>query len=300
VEQAPSNGRRVAKRQSSTAEINAAQRAAEALQPSDVRLFDDPYARHFVANPGFRAMSASPLVARTALRVLDRWVPGLHLHILLRARYAADAVKEASWEGAEQVVLLGAGFDSTSLRHDRPPVTVYEVDSPPTQRAKRERMDRQGLKPRQKAVYVPCDLERDSAYERLVESGFDTDRRSVVVWLGVSMYLTREAFDRALRELADLCSPRSTLVLDYMDAAVIEGSSPYVGARRLAKSVARRGEPYLLGFTYEALEAATAAAGFEIAEHLRARELADRYQGPHGVWCSTTDDYLGVVAATRS
>jgi len=290
--------RRVASRQSDTAEINAAQRAAEALLPADRRLFHDPYARDFVGRPGYRLLSSSPGVARVALQLLDRWAPGLHVHILLRARYAAERVKQAAWEGADQVVLLGAGFDSTSMRHDRPRVTVYEVDSPATQRAKRERLERHGLEPRHPTVYVPCDLERDSVAELLADGGFDRERRSVVVWLGVSMYLTREAFDRALAELAELCSPRSSLVLDYIDPAVIDGSSPYVGARRLARTVARRGEPYLLGFTPAELATAVHDCGFEVTEHLRARDLAERYGGEDGVWCST-DDYLGVITATR-
>jgi methyltransferase (TIGR00027 family) len=283
---------------SDTAEINAVQRAAEALQPPERRLFHDPYARHFVGRPRYRLVASTPGVARAALRLLDLWAPGLHVHILLRARYAAERVKQAAWEGAEQVVLLGAGFDSTSLRHDRPRVTVFEVDAPATQRAKRERLESHGLVPRHPTVYVSCDLERDSLAELLPQGGFDPERRSVVVWLGVSMYLTRDAFDRALAELADLCSVHSTLVLDYLDRAVIDGSSPYVGARRLAKAVARRGEPYRLGFTPLDLKAAVYGRGFEVAEHLRTAELAERYGGPDGVWCST-DDYLGLITATR-
>jgi methyltransferase (TIGR00027 family) len=290
--------RRVASRQSDTAEINAAQRAAEALLPADRRLFHDPYARSFVGRPGYRLLSSTPGVARVALQLLDRWAPGLHVHILLRARYAMERVKQAAWEGADQVVLLGAGFDTTAMRHDRPRVTFYEVDSPPTQRAKRERLERHGLEPRHPTVYVPCDFERDSVGELLADGGFDRERRSVVVWLGVSMYLTRQAFDRALGEVAEVCGPRSNLVLDYIDPAVIDGSSPYVGARRLRRSVARRGEPYRLGFAPEELSAALHERGFEVTEHLRTPELAERYGGEDGVWCST-DDYLGVITATR-
>jgi methyltransferase (TIGR00027 family) len=290
--------RRVARRQSSTAEVNAAQRAAEALLPPAERLFDDQYARYFVGDRRFRALLSSPRVARGALRLLDRWAPGLHAHILLRARYAADAVVAAAEEGIEQVVLLGAGFDSTAFRHEEPPLSVYEVDSPPTQAAKLDRLERHELAPRQRVVYVPCDLERDSPYDRLTDSGFDPSRRCVLVWLGVSMYLTREAFDTALGTATDLCVSGSVLVLDYMDAAVIEGTTPYVGARRLARNVARRGEPYLLGFMPQEVDDAAEECGFHVRDHVRTRELAARYGGPQGVWCRT-DDYMGVVKATR-
>ena len=288
--------RRVARQQSDTAEINAAQRAAEALLPREHRLFHDPFARYFVRRPPYRVLAARPAVARRALRVLDWWAPGLHVHILLRARYADDVLETAAGDGIDQVILLGAGFDSTSLRHEGRPLTVYEVDSPPTQRSKRDRLDRHGLEPRHEVVYVPCDLERESPRERLWEAGFPSSRPVVVVWLGVSMYLTAGAFDQALGELGALSAPGSLLVFDYMDPEVVDGTTEHVGARRLARSVARRGEPYTMGLDPNGIEAKLEEHGFTLRDHARTRELAQRYGG---AWCST-DEYLGVVTALRT
>jgi methyltransferase (TIGR00027 family) len=288
--------RRVARRQSDTAEINAAQRAAEALLPRERRLFHDPFARYFVRRPPYRAISSRPAVAKRALQVLDWWAPGLHVHILLRARYADDTLRAAAQEGIDQVILLGAGFDSTSLRHGGRPLTVYEVDSPPTQRSKRDRLDRHGLEPRNRVVYVPCDLERHSPRERLWEAGFPASRPVVIVWLGVSMYLTFEAFERALAELGALSAPGSLLVFDYMDPAVIDGTTEHVGARRLARSVARRGEPYTMGLDPTSIEAMLQEHGFTLRDHARTRSLAERYGG---AW-ARTDEYMGVVTALRT
>jgi methyltransferase (TIGR00027 family) len=218
------------------------------------------------------------------------------VHVLLRARYADDVLKTAAGEGIDQVILLGAGFDSTSLRHEGRPLDVYEVDSPPTQRSKRDRLDRHRLEPRHRVVYVPCDLERESPRERLWEAGFPSSRPVVVVWLGVSMYLTVEAFDRALGELGALSAAGSMLVFDYMDPAVVDGTTEHVGARRLARSVARRGEPYTLGLEPNRIEPMLEEHGFTLRDHARTRELAQRYGG---AW-ARTDEYLGVVTALRT
>jgi methyltransferase (TIGR00027 family) len=287
--------RRVSRRQSDTAEINAAQRAAEALLPEERRLFHDPFARYFVRRPPYRAMSSRPAVANRALRALDWWAPGLHVHVLLRARYADDALRAATAEGIDQVVLLGAGFDSTALRHGGRPLTVYEVDSPHTQRAKREHIERHGLEPLHSVVYVPCDLERHSPRERLWEAGFHASRPAFVVWLGMSMYLTREAFDRALAEVGALSAPGSLLVFDYMDRSVVDGTTEHVGARRLARSVARRGEPYTMGLDPARVEVVLREHGYVVRDHARTRALSERYGG---AWCRT-DEYLGVVTAER-
>src|SRR3954452_12455364 len=108
--------RRLDRTASLTAQLNAAQRAAETLRPPGRRLIDDKYSRHFVEHPALRAMLAHPRSADAALRVIDcRW-GGLHAHIMLRVRYADDACEAAIRDGIEQIVLLGAGFDTTGLR----------------------------------------------------------------------------------------------------------------------------------------------------------------------------------------
>ena len=62
--------------------------------------------------------------------------------VILRARYAEDALADAVPRGVRQYVIIGAGMDSFALR--RPPfardVEVFEVDHPSTQQFKSERL----------------------------------------------------------------------------------------------------------------------------------------------------------------
>lgn len=283
---------------SRTAEINAAMRAAENHNPPARRLFTDPYAKHFVRRPAYRMISVPPLVARAALRAFDRRYSGLHTEIVLRARMYEAELERGYRYGLRQLVLLGAGYDSIALRRSFEGLTVFEIDAPPTQRAKRGVIERAGLAPRTRVEYVACDFERDDLARTALEGGVDPSRPCLLVWLGVSYYLTPAAVRRTLADIASFSAPGSRLVWDYMDRSVIDGTSPYASARNAAAAVARRGEPYVFGLDGEGCERVCAEAGFELVDHVRIPGLAERYGPSAGTW-SGTDDYMGVVTACR-
>jgi methyltransferase (TIGR00027 family) len=284
--------------ESRTAELNAAMRAAESRRPPSKRLFYDPFAHVFLGRGVFKAWASSNWQARLGLAGVDRLFPGIQAEILLRANYADDAITRAKSDAFGQIVLLGAGYDSTALRHDLGDVALFEVDAPATQREKRSRMNQAGLAPRGVVTFVPCDFELDSVAERLSRSGFSNTERSLVIWVGVSYYLSAQRFDLALEEIAAFSAPGSRLVLDYMDQQVIDGTTTFRGARRAANWVAKRGEPYVLGFSPQRIITAVEQRGYLVRDHLRVSDLARRYRPAGGIWCRT-DDYMGIVAAER-
>jgi methyltransferase (TIGR00027 family) len=285
---------------SRTAEINAAMRAGETYHPPARRLFADPFAHYFVQRPTYRAISSKPSVARVALRIFDRLYGGLHAEIILRNRYYEQQLLQLHATGVRQLVLLGAGYDSIASRQQLPGLTIFEVDAPATQRIKRAIVKRHpDLHPRTQVVYVECDFERDDLSAALRTQRFDSELPSLVVWLGVSYYLSDAAVSDTLARIAMLSAPDSCLIWDYMDRAVIDGSTPYAGARRAAAAVAKRGEPYIFGLEPKPLADLCTGTGFAIEDHARIPDLA-RTLGPRGgVWCSV-DDYMGVVRLRRT
>lgn len=245
-------------------------------------------------------MLAHRWLAGAAVRVFDRQWGGLHAHIVLRARFADDVCAAAIRDGIDQLVLLGAGFDTTSLRKAHAAVTIFEVDAPTTQAAKRPTAERLLPSPRAgHIVWVPCDLEQGTLRDRLLASGFDPERRSLVVWLGVSMYLTGDAVEATLGDLAAMCAPGSRVVADYVDTAVVAGDSRWTSARRVAQVVARRGEPYRSGFTASEVATLLADHGFTRRDHAGVTELLDRYDPTHASGLAG-DDWLGIVCAERT
>jgi methyltransferase (TIGR00027 family) len=285
-------------RRSRTAEIVCALRAVESRRPAGRRLIDDPHAHRFVTTPAYRLLCGSRVTAALARPVFDRRYPGYLAIVLLRNRCHEQLVAASLAEGVRQIVLLGAGFDSTALRLDLADATVYEVDAGPTQMAKRAVIERAGLTPRSRTRYVQCDFERDVLPERLAEHGFDTRAPALVAWWGVSFFLTEGAVRATMADVASLTAPGSRFAFDYVHASVVDGTTAFPGALRARAAVIRRGEPYRFGLTPEQAPGFVRGHGFAVEENLSIPELAERYGGEHG-FPYRSDDFFGVITARR-
>lgn len=280
---------------SRTAGLTAMMRAVDARLPAGVRLADDQFAHLYAAvNPRYRFYAYRPWTARLALRLFDRLFGGFLAEILLRMRHFDTVLSAARANGIRQVLLVGAGYDSTALRH--PDLQFFEVDHPATQRAKLAVLRRAGVETGH-VRYVPVDLETGTLAEGLAAAGFDPGERSVIGWHGVSFFLQRDAFRRALRDLAALSAPGSRLVFDYMDESVVDGTTRYRSARMAARMVARRGEPYVMGLSRETAVLEAQAAGYRCLEDLRVTDLIDRFGGP-APYCAR-HDFMGVLTVER-
>jgi methyltransferase (TIGR00027 family) len=285
---------------SRTAEITAAMRAAETLMAPARRLFVDPYARVFLSRHTYRFLCCSRPVARVAHRVFDHGYGGLNVQHHLRNQYYDQRLLEAHRRGVQQIVMVGAGFDSLALRHDLEGATVFEVDAPPTQATKKQCLLAAGLTPTTDVVYVPCDFETDELSTSLHSHGFDSSQPAFAIFLGVSYYLSAAAVRKTLTELAQVLASGSELIVDYMDASVIDGTTTYGGARKAAKAVAARGEPYIFGVRRDGgLEDLVAGTGWAVQDNLGVADMVARFAPPSGVWCST-DDFMGVAALRPS
>ena len=158
-------------------------------------VIDDPYALPLVG-PAWPQL----------LALYDAIVPR-HLFelafgaIAVRSRYAEDRLEMGSFS---QYVLLGAGMDSLAWR--RPDLlrqlTIFELDHPSTQAWKRERAALLSLPENERHVFAPVDFETEDLRDVLDRAGFDWGKPTLFNWLGVVMYLTREAMTTTLRTLA--------------------------------------------------------------------------------------------------
>jgi methyltransferase (TIGR00027 family) len=117
---------------SRTALAAAAMRAAHQTLDGG-RIFNDPIA-HAVLGPEADAM-INAVAADPAQRQMS-------VFMAARSRFAEDSLDRAVSRGVRQVVILGAGLDTFSLRnpHAGLGLRVFEVDHPATQAWKRDRL----------------------------------------------------------------------------------------------------------------------------------------------------------------
>lgn len=139
-----------------------------------------------------------------------------------------------------QFVILGAGFDTRAYQW---PMHAFEVDTPRTQRVKRETLLAAGVDA-SGVTFVPADFETEDWLGRLVAAGFDPARRTLFLWEGVTMYLDRDAVEDTLRKVAST-APGSVVAFDYFTAEALSSGKPYWRfARATTKAV---GEPLKFG-----------------------------------------------------
>jgi methyltransferase (TIGR00027 family) len=212
------------------------------------------------------------------LAVLLRAHPS-YATIIIRTRYAEDALAAAVARGVRQFVIVGAGLDSFGLR--RPPfargVQVFEIDHPDTQSFKLGRLTECGLSAPPEVHFIAADLGTVAVDEALDRSPFDPAQPSFFSWLGVTAYLTREANLRTLRAIAACGAPGSELVFDYGDQRAYDVPPTDAAIIRARLRVARAGEPWISGFHPAELEEVLRAVGLELVENLSPQDLGERY-----------------------
>jgi methyltransferase (TIGR00027 family) len=199
--------------------------------------------------------------------------------VLSRARYAEDCLEEAVGEGIEQYVIVGAGLDSFALR--RPDLasrlTVFELDHPDTQNAKRERLAALGHELPDALEFVPINFEIETVDGALAKSSFSDDKRAFFSWLGTVPYLSEEAIFSALAAVSSVASAGSQLVFDYVVPDDLLDDVDRRTAARLRRFTARRGEPIVSFFQPAALCERVSKLGYRVLENLAPAEQNRRY-----------------------
>ena len=244
--------------------------------------------RHATVHPSpvYSDTRSVQLVPEEALKriasAMGRFSPeaadALILLTAIRHRVLADRLPPAHERGVRQLVILGAGLDTTGfgLPEWRDQWRVFEVDHPATQEWKRRRITDLHWKVPANLVFAPCDFEKRALLSALTAAGFERRRPALVSLFGVIIYLTANATRAALAELATL-APGSEVTLTYESPP--DGADPVVQETydKISPVVDGTGESFV-GYYHEAeMEALVRAAGFPTAIHHTADELNARY-----------------------
>jgi methyltransferase (TIGR00027 family) len=102
---------------------------------------------------------------------------------------------------------------------------VFEVDSPQTQLVKRETLQKVGIDS-SAVTFVAADFEKDDWLVCLSAAGFAAGERTLFLWEGVTMYLTREAVEDSLRKVASTAQG-SVVAFDYFTTEALESRALY-------------------------------------------------------------------------
>ena len=261
----------------STADIVAFERAWH--QRARPPVLEDPYAKLLCGPMLGLAARFRPLGWYVARVELGRIMPA-SMVVVIRARYAEQALENAVEQGVPQYVMVGAGMDSFAFR--RPDlaerVEIYEIDHPTVQSRKLERIHKARLDVSSTHHFICADLTQATVVDALASSSFDTAKPAFLSLLGVAYYLTPDALEATARSIAARLSPGSWIVVDYLlDRA---SSAPDSGSVRsnLLKLVEDCGEPMRSEYSLDQMDALMRKSGFEPVDTCTADDLEDAYR----------------------
>jgi methyltransferase (TIGR00027 family) len=265
-------------RPSRTACQNALFRALETRRPAGERVADDTYAVGFLT-PEFRVvaeLARVPALRRSTEAYIDRRWPCARGGVVARTRLLDDTISDTAPE-VEQVLILGAGFDSRPYRlQELRDKTVFEVDHPDTQALKRRALARHGATTTPNVHLVPVDFARDDVASRLASSGFETGLQTLVLWEGTTNYLDDDAVGETFAFIAGAVAPGSPVLFTYVHAGMLDGTLAFAGAPTTMRAVQKVGEPMTFGFDPNNVPGYLAERGFGLEWDLAVSELGTR------------------------
>ena len=196
-------------------------RGLESEKPVGERICYDPYARQFVNGALYGFVKFFDRLGYSEKRG-----PGVMGFLTVRERHIDEYLKVCLAAGVQQVVILGAGFDSRAYRFEefRRGVKVFEVDHPATQQAKLKKLQRIFGRVPQHVVYVPIDFNTQTLAQRLQECSYAEHSKTVFIWQGVTQYLTPEGVDSTLAFVAKHSGVGSSIIFDYMYTSLLDGT----------------------------------------------------------------------------
>jgi len=265
---------------SRTAEYMALFRAIESARPASARLFEDPFAVHFL-HGSLRLLAhvaRIPLAGNIVPWLIDtRSVPGARTVAVARTRFIDERLVAALKQGVKQIVILGAGYDTRAYRIPGIEQSiVFEIDHPNTSAAKQLHLKKQlGSLPHH-VRFIAIDFNEQSLAQALTATDFDERLKTFFIWEGVTNYLSAEAVDAGFRTMRRIAQ-ESAIVFTYVDKAVIDSDNEFEGAAKLKQVLSKAGERWTFGFDPPELETYLDERGYSLRENIGSIELRSRY-----------------------
>ena len=220
--------------------------------------------------------------------------------VCMRSRLVEERLTKARTQGLEQLVILGAGLDSTAYRctdqlNDLP---VFEIDHPATQHWKKTRLTECNINIPDNLKFVSFDFENQTLTEALEVGGVRSNAVTMFTWLGVQMYLTPATVQATLAVLGKF-PPGSQLIMDFaMPDATHPDEQLQDPVGELNRVVSEMGEPFESTYTEQELETCLKEAGFSDVSFYTVERILDSFLNGNRDICSVPDEACFLLAAT--
>lgn len=266
-------------RTSRTAQYMAFFRALETERNSNDRLFSDVFAIHFLeAKLRFvTRISRYSLIRKYINSKIQNKIPGGLSSGIARTKYIDDLLQSTINKGVQQVIILGAGFDTRALRLNYlETIPVIEIDHPNTSNFKAEIYKNRIQNPSKNISFFQIDFNNQSLEELAEQHNFDFAKPTTVIWEGVTNYLTEDAVKNTFTFISKF-TKNSYVIFTYVHKKILENPASFLGGEKLLKDLNKLEEKWTFGFQPEELSNYLNQFDMSIVEDMGATEYRKKY-----------------------
>jgi methyltransferase (TIGR00027 family) len=263
---------------------SAGAKAFELSLPPEKRVIVDRLAPYYAGQVGTQMV-----------RAMNAINPSIRKAIVLRARFMDDYAHTCLQDGFEQIVLLGAGYDSRYLRMPQMHgARIFELDLGSTQSIKKTLTRRLLGHLPPNVTYVPIDFSQDSITAKLLGAGFQRDMKTLFIWEGVTLFLNESIVAETLGRVAEL-GPGNRVVFDFIPPELVDDETDYQGNRQLLDLCASIKEPLTFGCEPARMKQILTRLGYGNVGITSMREANRIYDGADSI----EDSYFFATAESR-
>ncbi len=262
-----------------TAEGTTAARALYYQHP-DEKIRNGDYMARQMVHPDYWHYSLYCKEFALGMEVVKTYRQTVVTYINARTKHMDGILEEAGKNGIQQMVNLGAGYDSRAYRYHKsmPDVRFFEIELPAMVVEKKRRVIEILGKVPDYVTFVPIDFNTQNIPDELTKAGYDPSLKTLFIWEGVTYYISAEAVEATLRFIRDQSAPGSSVVFDYLTLGSIqEDWKKYPDAQRLSFWVKYRGEPFVFGIPEEQEQQWIEQRGLKMISDLNREDLEERY-----------------------
>lgn len=221
---------------------------------------------------------------------VQRFLQVAYWYIILREKQGDEVIAAAIASGCQQLVLLGAGYDTRFFRiaavRERA-IATFEVDLPETIHDKQKHLiAKLGCLP-EGLTLIPLDFNHDDL-NRLSQYGFDKTLATAYVWQGVSYYLPQNSVSQVLDWMRSQMTADSVLIFDGCSPLMTYKNDQIPGIAASLDRLNEIGEPYRFGMSGDDMKVWLEEKGFDHIEILQQDDLEEQFLHrrtlPNNMW----------------
>lgn len=203
---------------------------------------------------------------------------GIYQYVIARTKYFDNVFIESIKKGIDQVVILGAGFDSRAIRllDEKTSVRVYEIDVYHTINAKLKQYRKRKIKLPDYDMLIPVDFEKENIKTKLNEFGF-RNKKTLFILEGLIMYLPENSISETFSFINENSSQGSVVVFDYVHASVLRLENKYYGESAIYNRVKKDNEQWIFGIDESEIEKFLMNFNLSLVDHLNSKVIEERY-----------------------